>query len=329
MMNTIFLLAIIAGIGFWWMYQFKKRNDLYKNIPGPRGFPILGNSIQLKSTAKLLNILLYYSKQCGGIVKFQVGPIRRFIVVSDYKLLEFILSSTKLVNKSADYKFFHPWLGTGLLTSDGPKWKKHRRILTPGFHFLILGQFIEVFERCGNKLVEKLEKEVSKDSVNIYPFITLCALDIICESIMGTNIDAQNDENSVYVRSVKDMCRIVIQRTVSPLQMFDLLFPFTKNYYTQRKALSILHTHTNNVITRRRQEMENTKREEVSKQKNRLTENKKVFLDLLLQSTVDGRKLSQQEIREEVDTFMFEGHDTIGSAVSFSLFCLANYPDVQ
>jgi hypothetical protein len=30
-----------------------------------------------------------------------------------------ILSNSKLIDKSADYRYLHPWLGTGLLTSAG------------------------------------------------------------------------------------------------------------------------------------------------------------------------------------------------------------------
>ncbi|EFA09279.1 cytochrome P450 4c3 isoform X2 [Tribolium castaneum] len=326
---VIILIFILVSINFITKYlkKLKQNKDFYQNIRGPRGLPILGSALDFKTTKDVLQNLINYTRDYGEVVTAQIGPFHRYILVSNYDFLECVLSSTKLSSKSHNYNFLRPWLGTGLLTSDGAKWKTHRRILTPAFHFQILEQFIEVFEKCGNTLLEKLRNEVDKETCDIYPYVTMCTLDIICESIMGISINAQEDSTSDYVQSVKNVCRIMVERSISPLQMCPFMYPLTKNYWTEKKSLKILHKQTNDVINARRKELESSK--EVSSYEENFTKKKKPFLDLLLETKIDNRLLTQEEIREEVDTFMFEGHDTTASAVSFTLFCLANNLESQ
>ena len=54
------------------------------------------------------------------------------------------------------------------------------------------------------------------------------------------------------------------------------------------------------------------------------------FLDILL-TAVDGegKGLADLEVRDEADTFMFEGHDTTTSGISWTLYCLAKHPEHQ
>lgn len=90
------------------------------------------------------------------------------------------MGSPKHIDKSRDYNFLQPWLGTGLLTSQGKKWHSRRKILTPAFHFKILEDFIDVFQEQSAIMVTKLAAESGKKSFNIFPYVTLCTLDIIC-----------------------------------------------------------------------------------------------------------------------------------------------------
>jgi cytochrome P450 family 4 len=97
------------------------------------------------------------------------------------------------------------------------------------------------------------------------------------------------------------------------------------------ELLKILHDFTDSVILSRRDElMKNNNSNTTAKGDEDVGAKKKMaFLDILLQSTIEGQPLSNMDIREEVDTFMFEGHDTTSSGIAFCLYNLAKYPEIQ
>lgn len=95
--------------------------------------------------------------------------------------IKVVLSSSKFINKSGEYKYIKPWLQDGLLLSDGQKWFQRRKILTPAFHFKILEQFVEIFDRQSDTMVETLAKfSGTGQKCEMYPIGTLYALDVIC-----------------------------------------------------------------------------------------------------------------------------------------------------
>lgn len=117
---------------------------------------------------------------------------------------------------------------------------------------------------------------------------------------MSIKINAQIASSSEYVTAVREMCHLITSRAIHPLQIFETTFMFTSGYRKEKEYLKTLHGYTESVIK--------TRRAELIKENDAGTEFKRrpSFLDLLLQSTIDGRPLTNEEIRQEVDTFMFE-----------------------
>jgi cytochrome P450 family 4 len=78
----------------------------------------------------------------------------------------------------------------------------------------------------------------------------------------------------------------------------------------QKEVLKILHDFTDNVIVARQKELEKklANNEKLIDEDDDIGGKKKLaLLDVLLQATIDGKPLTNLDIREEVDTFVFEG----------------------
>lgn len=124
------------------------------------------------------------------------------------------------------------------------------------------------------------------------------------ETAMGTLVNAQENSNSEYVKSVKIMGRTAVERAFSPLKMFDACYVFTSTYRNELKALKVLHGYSQGVIQQKKQAM--GKSEEISLSDEFGIKKRRAFLDLLLHTAHENGELTDEEIQEEVDTFMFE-----------------------
>nr|QGY64108.1 cytochrome P450 4DV2 [Sitophilus zeamais] len=322
--------VVVVFLTVKFLSVFRKRRKL-SWIPSAPRLPIIGSLFEVgeNSTEIITNFIRLTDNPAKSVyleIGFDCGVVTR-----DHDLIEFVLNSTQLINKSWDYQMFHDWLGTGLVTSGGTKWKKRRRIITPAFHFSILIQFIESFDQNGKKLIEILGNEGTRpEGIDIYSYITNCALDIISESAMGVSVKSQENQNKEYVDGVKNLLSSILDRSFSLWKVNPYLFPLTSDYWYQRRIVKSLHRFTDTVIENRVKSLQGKTEKNVEKDVDDVGKKKKLaFLDLLLNSTIDGKPLTKEDIREEVDTFMFEGHDTTSFAISMGLYLLAKYPSVQ
>lgn len=167
------------------------------------------------------------------------------------------------------------------------------------------------------------EKANTGETFNIQTFITNAALDIISEAAMGISIDVQSQQKNEYVNSIYEISELILHRFVRPYLHFEFIYKLTATGKRFYHCLEVLHSFTNEVIENRKKTREENKRKGVTVKK------RQAFLDLLLDANENKNLLTDQDIREEVDTFMFEGHDTTASGISWTLYLLGCYPDVQ
>nr|AFG26276.2 cytochrome p450 family 4 [Corbicula fluminea] len=342
MVAVSLVLAAVAIVLFtvWFLKQEKIRRNADK-LGGPKSLPLIGNVHQLKrDPTELSQQLSELGEKYSHLSAFRlmIGT-HPTILVSSPDEAEPLMNSSKHMDKSSDYNFLHPWLATGLLTSTGEKWKIRRKLLTPTFHFKILHDFVGVFNDQTKILLEKLlVKADGETTVDVFNDITLCALDIICETAMGRSVNAQRDSTSEYVQAVYGTSEYTFLRQRTPWYWPQFLFNLIGPGKEYEKCLSILHSFTEKVIREKQAQFSEQYDSKITMQElldeqdigGFLGKRKRLaFLDMLLCATTDSQKLSFLDIREEVDTFMFEGHDTTAAASNWALHLIGADDDVQ
>lgn len=130
------------------------------------------------------------------------------------------------------------------------------------------------------------------------------AYDDILETTMGTLINAQENSESDYVRSVKEMCKILIERSFNVFLQYKYLYYLSKLYTSEKNSLKILNDYTTSVINKGREKLKN--KEKKDNEEDEFGRKKKVsLLDLLLEHNVYNQNLTDKNISDEVQTFMF------------------------
>ncbi|XP_070498808.1 cytochrome P450 4d2-like [Chironomus tepperi] len=327
-----FVLIIIVLLLIYDKFGFKdpRRVKCANLFAGPPTFPIIGNSLLYlnRKPEDTMPLMQYYFDTFGDSMRVWVFK-RLVILTKDPRLFEILLSNQRQLTKNNLYEHLYEWLGNGLLISTGQKWFTRRKIITPTFHFKILQQFVDVFNQQNRVFVNKLKGMKSVEPFDIYDVVTLMSLDIISQTAMGVELNAQIT-NSEYAQTVREMTYIISNRMMHVWKRPAVIFNLTNDKVQHDKYLEVLHGFTRNIIEKRREMIVNEdidipdSDDESVGMKKRLA-----LLDVLLKSNVNGQPLTNAEIAEEVDTFMFEGHDTVTATTTFTLYLLSQHPEIQ
>ncbi|GFX01659.1 cytochrome P450 4V2 [Trichonephila clavipes] len=212
-----------------------------------------------------------------------------------------LLKDTKMFEKSPLYETMKILLGTGLVTSSVEKWKPRRKLLNPCFNHDMLKGYFEVFNIHSRKLINFLKRETEKDYSDIKKALTSAALDIICETMLGFSIGAQEDVDSPYVKAVRMLSGDYREGT-----------RYVKMYYDLARSA-----------------FNEKKKEYLSNNKGGCKKKRKALIDNLIKLHLDSQELSEEDALEEIVTFIMAGYETVAMSATWALFLIGLHPDVQ
>nr|CAD7439314.1 unnamed protein product [Timema bartmani] len=143
---------------------------------------------------------------------------------------------------------------------------------------------------------------------------------------MGISVGAQEGHHDDYAHTIKRMTRLLRHRQTHVWIWRPFTFGLSPSGREHNKCVKVVHNFTEKVIRERRVEY----RANAKKGEDKTTDKKRLaFLDLLIALSEKDGSLSDADIREEVDTFMFEGHDTVSTAITWALYLIGIHKDIQ
>ncbi|MFG2124619.1 cytochrome P450, partial [Streptomyces sp. NPDC048710] len=289
-------------------------NDL-RPIRSPRGVPLLGNTPQIPGT----NPVEYFaelSKQFPeGIYGLDIAGVEQ-IFVYDPDLVAEVSDETRFFKQIEKTPLQHvrDFAGAGLFTAHQheEEWGMAHRILLPAFSQRAMkayfGQMLEIAQNLAGKWERK-----EGQSVNITDDYTRLTLDTIALSGFGYRFDSfEKEELHPFLNALLGALVESLRRSQELPMMTKLRKADAKKY---GENVQLMQELVESVIRERREGKGGGEED---------------LLGLMLEATdpETGKLLYDDNVRDQVLTFLIAGHETTSGLLSFATYSLMRNPHV-
>jgi cytochrome P450 len=281
-----------------------------KNPPGPKvNFlaALIGPMLPKVFPFDPLAFALDNARKFGDIAYYCVGPLRVYQVNCPELIRQILVEHPEQFHKPVFIKRgFGPFVGNGLLTSDGDLWKQHRKLMQPAFNHTQIGKYADIMVTHASRLANSFQdgevRDISSDMAKL-------TLGVLIKSLFGADFTRQAEEIGTLMTAVLEAAN---QRLISALQI-PTWVPTRRNIH-ERRALARIETMLRDLIEERRTSNE---------QWNDL-------LSVLLKAVDEesGARMSDRQLRDEMMTLFLAGHETTANALTWTWYMLAQHPDV-
>ncbi|KAM0554404.1 hypothetical protein ACHAO7_003542 [Fusarium culmorum] len=281
-------------------------------IPEPPGYPLIGNLGEFKTNP--LNDLNRLADTYGPIFRLHLGS----------KTPTFV-SSNAFINEACDEKRFKKTLKSvlsvvregvhdGLFTAfeDEPNWGKAHRILIPAFGPLSIRNMFPEMHEIANQLCMKLARHGPHTPVDASDNFTRLALDTLALCAMDFRFNSYyKEELHPFIEAMGDFLLESGNRNRRPAFAPNFLYRAANDKFYADIAL-----------------MKSVADEVVATRKQNPTDRKDLLAAML--EGVDpqtGEKLSDDNITNQLITFLIAGHETTSGTLSFAMYHLLKNPE--
>jgi cytochrome P450 len=277
--------------------------------PGPRGLPLLGSLVDFV-WGDPIRTVLDALREHGDVVRFRFGPYHFYVVNHPDHIRHVLQENRQNYVKSINYETLVPVLGRGLLTNEGERWLRQRRLIQPGFHRQrIAGLATEMTTQTAAMLTHWQQYEASGEAFDVAQEMMRLTFAIVGRTLFSVDLSGEAEAIGPALTVALEWAN---DRTVQLVRL-PLSVPTPANRRVLR-AIETLDAMVFRIIEERR----------------RRPAGGHDLLSMLLEARDErtGEGMSDQQLRDEVMTLVLAGHETTANALTWTLYLLSKHPTV-
>lgn len=282
------------------------------NPTGPKGYPFLGNILDLASP-KRLDWMQSLTDEYGAVSKFKLMNKEVYLVNHPDLVKEILTKKSHIyTKKTIGFKMIKYVLGDSTFTSMGETWKRKRRLVQPSFHKERISALATTITDTIAEMMTDWETACDEQqTLNLSHEMMQLTLRVVVKSMFSTALSQAEVQTVANVFT--PLLAATNKRVVFPFEWFYRL-PIARNA-TYQKYIDELDT----IIFR------------IIKDRRKMNEPPMDLLQMLMDATDEetGEPLSDQELRDEVMTVFIAGHETTANAMAWLWAILSQKPEIR
>lgn len=212
-----------------------------------------------------------------------------------------------------DARFLAAAFGDGLLTSDGDKWRRHRRIMAPAFDHRSIVAYAPAMVEATQRFIAKWDNLPPDAAVDMHAEMTALTLQLISRTMFS----ADSDIMAGLVD--KALTNGMAEMNFGLLDLIPVLGPWRieRRLAYIRSIFSVLDASIHQLIEQRAALSGGAAPKDL------------LARLVAARDAEGGAGMSVQEIRDEVVIIFIAGHETTAGAMTFAWYLLSKHPEVE
>jgi cytochrome P450 len=263
-------------------------------------------------------LLFEYLRRFGRAAHYRILWNDVVLLNEPEDIREVLIDKAASFGKDRTQKRMKILLGEGLITSDGERHKRGRRIVAPAFHRQKIqryaGQIVDLAVGVGATWRQGATMDVAAEMMRL-------ALQITARTLFDTEVTAEIREINEQVNTIMDLYNYLVALPRAELLLKTPL-PGMRRF---RRAKARLDAVVEGMIGARHAEIELS---------GNTAEARGDLLSLLLAARDDGAggdglKLTDDELRDQVLTLFLAGYETVANALAWTWMLLGQNPEAE